>query len=145
MIFRGSRYQWRSNCKYRRNSKRTRITSEPSDITELLQSLVAQTVRNLPAMWETQIPSLSWEDPPEKGMATHSNIPAWRIPWTEKPGGLQPMASQRVRHDWVTNSELNWMTFRGIKCKKREDICVSDSLYEKLTQHYNPTIFELKN
>ena len=42
-----------------------------------------------------------WEDPLEKGMAIHSSIPAWRIPWTEEPGGLQFMGSQRVRHDWV--------------------------------------------
>ena len=50
-------------------------------------------------MQETQVPSLVQEDPLEKGMATHSNILAWRIPWTEEPGGLQSMGSQRVRHD----------------------------------------------
>ena len=61
-------------------------------------SLVAQTVKNLPAMWETWVPSLGWEDP-EEGMATHSSVLAWRIPWTEKPGGLQSMESQGVRHD----------------------------------------------
>ena len=58
-------------------------------------SLVAQTVKNLLAMQETQALSLSREDPLEKGMATHSSIPAWRIPWTEEPGGLQSMRSQR--------------------------------------------------
>ena len=62
-------------------------------------SLVAQTVKNLPAMWETCIRSLGWKDPLGKGMATHSNILAWRIPWTEEPGGLQFMGSQRVGHD----------------------------------------------
>ena len=51
-------------------------------------SLVAQTVKNLPAMQETQVWSIGWEDPLEKGMATHSSILAWRIPWTEEPGGL---------------------------------------------------------
>ena len=56
-------------------------------------------VKNLPAMQETQVQSLSWEDPLEKKMATHSSIFAWRIPWTEKPGRLQSMGSQRVRHD----------------------------------------------
>ena len=67
--------------------------------------LVAQMVKkNLPAMQETQVQSLSWEDPLEKEMATHSSIFAWRIPWTEKPGGLQSMGSQRVRHDWETNT-----------------------------------------
>ena len=50
------------------------------------------------------IQSLGWEDPLEEGMATHSSILAWRIPWTEEPGGLQSMASQRVRHDWATNT-----------------------------------------
>ena len=56
-------------------------------------------VKNLPAMWETGVRSLDWEDPLEKGMATHSGILAWRIPWTEEPGGLQSMGSQGVRHD----------------------------------------------
>ena len=58
-------------------------------------SLVAQMVKKLPAMLET----LGWEDPLEKGKATHSSILAWRIPWTEEPGGLQSMGSQRVGHD----------------------------------------------
>ena len=62
-------------------------------------SLLAQTVKRLPAMQETQVRSLSQEDPLEKGMATHSSILAWRIPWTEEPGGLQSMGSQRVGHD----------------------------------------------
>ena len=56
---------------------------------------MAQIVKNLPAMQETQIQSLGWEDPPEKGMATHSIITAWRIPWTEEPGRLQSMESAK--------------------------------------------------
>ena len=56
-------------------------------------------VKNLPAMWETPVRSLGWEDPLEEGMAAHSSILAWRIPWTEEPGGLQSMGSQRVGHD----------------------------------------------
>ena len=60
---------------------------------------MAQTVKNLSAMQETWVSSLGWEDPLEKGMATHSSILAWRIPWTEESGGLQSMGSQRVRHD----------------------------------------------
>ena len=56
-------------------------------------------VKNLLAMWETQVRSLGWEDLLEEEMATHSSILAWRIPWTEEPGGLQSMGSQRVRHD----------------------------------------------
>ena len=55
-------------------------------------------VSNLPAMQETQVQSVSQEDPLEKEMATHTSILAWRIPWTEDPGGLQSMGSQRVRH-----------------------------------------------
>ena len=56
-------------------------------------------VKNLPAMQETRVPSLGWEDPLEKGMATHSSLLAWRIPWAEEPGGLQSMGSQRIKHD----------------------------------------------
>ena len=56
-------------------------------------------VKRLPAMWETQVPSLDQEDPLEKEMATHSSTLAWKIPWTEEPGRLHPMGSQRVRHD----------------------------------------------
>ena len=63
-----------------------------------MDSLVAQMVKNLPAMQETQVQSLGWEDPLEKGMETHSSILAWRIPWTEEPGGLPSMGSQIVRH-----------------------------------------------
>ena len=56
-------------------------------------------VKNLPAMWETWVQSLGWEDPLEKGMATHSSILAWTIPWTEELGRLQSLRSQRVGHD----------------------------------------------
>ena len=56
-------------------------------------------VKNLPVMQETWVQSLGWEDPPEEGMATHSSILAWRIPWTEEPGGLQSVRSHRVRHN----------------------------------------------
>ena len=62
-------------------------------------SLVAQTVKNLPAMQETQVQSLGREDHQEKGMATHSSILAWRVLWTEMPGGLQSMGSERVGQD----------------------------------------------
>ena len=62
-------------------------------------SLVAQSVKALPAVQETQVQSIGWEDPLEKEMATHSSIFAWKISRTEEPGGLQSMGSQRVRHD----------------------------------------------
>ena len=65
--------------------------------------------KNLPAM-QTWIQSLGQEDPLEEGMATHSSILAWRIPWTEEPGGLQSMGSQRVGQDWVTNTSRYQLT-----------------------------------
>ena len=65
-------------------------------------SLVVQTIKNPPAMRETWVPSLGWEDPLEEGMGTHSRILSWRIPWTEEPGRLQSMGSQRVRHNRAT-------------------------------------------
>ena len=61
--------------------------------------MVAQMVKDLPAMQETQVRSLDWEDPLEKEMATHSSTLAWKIPWTEEPGKLESMGSQRVEHD----------------------------------------------
>ena len=61
--------------------------------------MVAQLVKNPSAMQETKVRSLGWEGPLEVGMAAHSSITAWRIPWTEEPGGLQSMGSQRVGHD----------------------------------------------
>ena len=60
---------------------------------------LVQTIKNLPAIQETGVQSLGWDDPLEQGMATHSRILAWRIPWTEEPDGLQSMGSQRVKHD----------------------------------------------
>ena len=69
-------------------------------------SLVAQTVKRLSRMWEIQVWALGWEDPLEKEMAIHSSTLAWKIPWTEEPGRLQSMGSQRVGHDWVTSLHL---------------------------------------
>ena len=66
-------------------------------------SLVAQTVKCLSTMRETQVRSLGWEDPLEKEMAIHSSTIAWKIPWTEEPSNLQSMGSQRVGHDWATS------------------------------------------
>ena len=71
----------------------------PAPDTEVCRQLVAQMVKNLPAVWEIRVRSLDWEDALEEGMSTHSNILAWKIPWTEEPGGLQPIGLQRVRHD----------------------------------------------
>ena len=63
-----------------------------------MASLVAQTVKDLPAVQKTRGQSLRWEDPLEEGQATHSSILAWKIPWTEEPGGLQSMGLQRIGH-----------------------------------------------
>ena len=71
-------------------------------------SLVAQMVKSLPAMRETWVWSLGREDSPEKGMATHSSILAWKIAWTEGASGLHSMWSQRVGHDWASNTSL-WL------------------------------------
>ena len=65
----------------------------------IVPSFIAQLVKNLPAMQETWVRFLGWEDPLEKEMATHSSILGWEMPWTEEPGGLQSVGSQRVRHD----------------------------------------------
>ena len=67
--------------------------------TALGLAFVAHSVKNLPAVQETWVRSLGWQDPLEKEMATHSSILAWEISWTEEPGGLQSMGSQRVGHD----------------------------------------------
>ena len=74
------------------------------NVFENWESSVAQTVKNLPAMQETWVQSLGQEDPLGKGMATHSSILAWRIPWTEESGRLQSRGPQRIRHDSVTEN-----------------------------------------
>ena len=78
---------------------------------ELRASVVAQRLKCLPAMWETWVRSLGWEDPLEKEMATYSSILAWRTPWTEEPGRLQSMGSQRLRHDRATS--LTYLLIRS--------------------------------
>ena len=68
-------------------------------------SLVAQSVKNMPAVQETRVRSLGWEDSLEKEMATHSSILAWKMSWTQESGGLQSMGSQRVRHNLATKGQ----------------------------------------
>ena len=70
--------------------------------------------KNLPAMQETQVRSLGWEDPLKKGMATHSSILAWRIPWTEESGRLQSIGLQRVRQDWAINTYCVSVQFSSV-------------------------------
>ena len=75
-------------------------------------SLMAQTVKRLPTIWEAWVRSLDWEDPLDKEMATYSSTLAWKIPWTEEPGKLQSMGSQRDRlsgHDWATSLLLHFL------------------------------------
>ena len=74
---------------------------------------MAQMVKNLPAMQETQVRSLDQEDPLEQGMVTHSSILAWTIPWTEEPSGLQSMGSRRVEHNCVTNTHTEFSLKSG--------------------------------
>ena len=72
-----------------------------------MASLLAQTVKRLSTMWETWVRAPGWEDPLEKGMAIHTRTIAWKIPWTEEPGRLQAMGSQRVGHNWETSLSLS--------------------------------------
>ena len=74
---------------------------------------MAQTVKHLSTMLEARVQSLGWEDPQEKEMAIHSSTVAWEIPWTEEPGRLQSMGSQRVGHDWATSLSLSSLLVPG--------------------------------
>ena len=78
---------------------------------------MAQMVNSPPAMQETQVQSLSHEDPLEDGKAIYSSILAWRIPWTEEPGGLQSRGSHRVGHDWATNTHT-FTEYKHVKLKQ---------------------------
>ena len=89
-----------------------------------LTSLVAQMVKCLPTVQETQVQSWGWEDLLEKEMVTHSSILAWKIPWTEEPGS---MGSQRVRHDWATSLSFHFP--------------ISDDFIWRHTQHFDFKIY----
>ena len=100
--------------------------------TQLRQKIkfyMAQVIKNLPAMQETWVWSLSQEDRLEKGVTTHSSILVWRIPWTEEPDGLQSMGLQKVRHDWATNT----FTSTLIKWNESHSV-VTDSLWPQILQ-----------
>ena len=100
-------------------------------------------VKNLPAMQETWVWSLGQEDPLEKGMDTDSSILAWRIPWTEKPGGLYSMGSQKVEHDWAIHFHIHkyiklyiyYITFSSIYITEwlccTEEINIANQIYSK--------------
>ena len=85
-------------------------------------------VKNLPAMRETPVQSLGRKDPLGKGMATHSSILAWKIPWTERPGGLQSMGSQRVGHDWASNTHIHRELWRAL-CLFKMHKYLSNEIY----------------
>ena len=87
-----------------------------------LRRSVIVMVKNLPAMQETWVRSLGWEDSLKKGMATHCSILAWRIPWTEDPGWLQSTGLQRVRHDWAANTHKFGGTQRNYHQVKRNNM-----------------------
>ena len=76
--------------------------------------------KRLPTVWETRVPSLGWEDPLEKEMATHSSILAWKIPWMEEPGRLQPMGPQTVRHNYADILSLSVMLEKTLALDSKE-------------------------
>ena len=108
-------------------------------------SLVAQVVKNLPTMQKIWVRFLDWEDPLEKGMATHSNVLTWRIPRIVESGGLQSMGSQRVGHNWAINMLLYWtVNFSAdFYCQIPSSVqvsrsVVSNSLQPHESQHARP-------
>ena len=100
--------KWRGTKKPFDKSERGEWKSCPQ--VPLYLCKLTQMVKNLPAMWETQVWSLGWEEPLEKEMTTHCSILARRIPWTEELGRLQSMGLQRVGHDWATNTHTHTHT-----------------------------------
>ena len=98
-------------------------------------SLVAQMVKNLSAIQETEVGSLGLKDPLEKKMATHPSILAWKIPWTEEPGGLQSTRWQREGHDWVTNT----FTFNGLQFQS-ETSNVYFNVYSSKFRHWQGSL-----
>ena len=101
-------------------------------------------VKNLPAMQGTRILSVSQEEPLEKGMATHSSILAWRRPWTEEPGGIQSMGSQRVGHDWAVNTfkicSHRWKPWDFSSIHRISKIMTQSTIHNKVRGYQNQTI-----
>ena len=103
-------------------------------------SLVAQMVKHPPTIQESWVWSLSQEDPLEKEMATHCSILAWRIPWTEEPGRLQSTGSQRVGHNWATNTQ-SLRNVLHFKCRKLRGIWASMLVHQDHQDHQEPSFF----
>ena len=110
LIIRLFKWNWSTHSAWFRDRRILLWLSDSSQIFAYhpQASLVAQMVKRLPAMQETQVQSLGREDPLEKEMATHSSILAWKSSWTEEPGRLQSMGLQRVGHDWATSLSLRF-------------------------------------
>ena len=106
----------------------SRTESDTTEATEQQQQLVAQTVKNLPAMQETWVQSLDWEDPLEKEMATPSSILAWIIPWTEEPGRLQSMGLQ-------SRTQLSYFTSITVQCSPSSKGYCGHSISQKKMRH----------
>ena len=86
-------------------------------------SLVAQMVKNPLAMWETWVRSLGWDDPLEEGMAAHSRVLPWEIPWTGEPGRLQAVGSQRVRHNLVIKQKQQYRILNLVQFSSVTQLC----------------------
>ena len=106
---------------------------------------MAQTLKNLLAMWKTQVKSLCQEDPLEKGMAIHSSILAWRNPQTEEPGRLQSMGLQRVKHDWVTTLSHSKQIILHLYSYLVDVVISLDSIFQKLFIRFISFIFASKD
>ena len=100
--------------------------------------MVAQTVKRLPAMWETRVRFLGREDPLKKEMAVHSSTLAWKIPWTEELDRLQSMGSQRVGHDWATSLSLIAKSVKNLPAMQDTQVrslCQKDPLENEMATH----------
>ena len=86
-------------------------------------------VKSLSEMWETWVQSLNWEDPLEEGIAPHSSTLAWKIPWTEKPGGIRSMGSQGVRHDLETEQHDTLYTHEFSHYPQTQGFSVSEAAF----------------
>ena len=129
---------WTWICKYLFKALLSVLWIYTQNLLNHVASLMAQLVKNQPAMRETWVWSLGWEDPLEKGTTTYSSILAWRIPWTEEPGRLQSMGSQRIGHNWET------ITFTSPKLTNyicKNSFQIGHILKMQMDGHFGKTLF----